>query len=191
MSPPTPRRGRGGSSSHAARLVIVLASALLFFCATTFLAKVPCAAAQQQEDQCAEVGAGGGAAGEDGPSTSTTAACTAAAAASSPGATTTIETDEATDVDGAVPDGNEAAAVTSSKRLVAVPDLHGDLIHARVSFRLAGVASAATGDAWTGGGDTHLVQTGDILDRGGGLYNSQVELCVWNYKTSCYAQGDS
>ena len=44
--------------------------------------------------------------------------------------------------------------------------MRGDLAHARQSFRLAGVTREDTGDAWSGGADVHLVQTGDILDRG-------------------------
>lgn len=59
-----------------------------------------------------------------------------------------------------------AAPPRAPRRLVAVPDLHGDLAHARRSLQLAGVADAATGDAWTGGPDVDLVQTGDVVDRG-------------------------
>ena len=47
--------------------------------------------------------------------------------------------------------------------LVAIPDLHGDLLNALRSLQLSGVADAK--GAWTGG-TTHLVQTGDIVDRG-------------------------
>ena len=59
-----------------------------------------------------------------------------------------------------------AAPPRAPRRLGAVPDLHGDLAHARRSLQLAGVADAATGDAWTGGPDVDLVQTGDVVDRG-------------------------
>lgn len=48
-------------------------------------------------------------------------------------------------------------------RVVAVGDLHGDPDAALAAFRLAGVVDAA--GAWSGG-DTWLVQTGDVTDRG-------------------------
>jgi hypothetical protein len=48
-------------------------------------------------------------------------------------------------------------------RLVAVGDLHGDLVSALDVLRLAGVVDAA--GAWTGG-TSWLVQTGDVVDRG-------------------------
>ncbi len=56
------------------------------------------------------------------------------------------------------------------KRLVAIGDLHGDLGAARSALRAAGVIAAT--DAWIGG-DTVIVQTGDVLDRGDG--ESQIE----------------
>ncbi|MBW2454658.1 MAG: metallophosphoesterase [Deltaproteobacteria bacterium] len=49
------------------------------------------------------------------------------------------------------------------KRLVAIGDLHGDLKATRAALRLGGLVDEA--DRWVGG-DTVLVQTGDILDRG-------------------------
>ena len=50
---------------------------------------------------------------------------------------------------------------------MAIPDLHGDLEHARRSFRIAGLTRADTGeDSWAAPAGTHLVQTGDVLDRG-------------------------
>ncbi len=49
------------------------------------------------------------------------------------------------------------------KRLVAIGDIHGDIGGARAALKAAGVIDA--NDVWTGG-DTVLVQTGDILDRG-------------------------
>jgi hypothetical protein len=49
------------------------------------------------------------------------------------------------------------------KRLVAIGDLHGDLGGARAALRAAGVLNIS--DSWSGG-DTVIVQTGDILDRG-------------------------
>ena len=47
--------------------------------------------------------------------------------------------------------------------LVAIADIHGDLENALLSLQLSGVADA-TG-AWIGG-TTHMVQTGDLADRG-------------------------
>jgi hypothetical protein len=51
------------------------------------------------------------------------------------------------------------------RRIVAVGDLHGDLGKARGALELAGVLSSDGEDLWTGG-DTVLIQLGDILDRG-------------------------
>ncbi|XP_024023348.1 shewanella-like protein phosphatase 1 [Morus notabilis] len=50
-------------------------------------------------------------------------------------------------------------------RIVAVGDLHGDLDQARCALEIAGVLSSDGQDSWTGG-ETVLVQLGDILDRG-------------------------
>ncbi|KAJ0983867.1 hypothetical protein J5N97_002223 [Dioscorea zingiberensis] len=50
-------------------------------------------------------------------------------------------------------------------RIVAVGDLHGDLSQARSALEMAGVLSSNGEDIWTGG-DTVLVQLGDVLDRG-------------------------
>ncbi|MBX3159836.1 MAG: metallophosphoesterase [Deltaproteobacteria bacterium] len=50
------------------------------------------------------------------------------------------------------------------KRLVAIGDLHGDLAAARAALRTAGAIDAS--DRWIGG-DLVVVQTGDVLDRGG------------------------
>nr|GEW14659.1 shewanella-like protein phosphatase 2 [Tanacetum cinerariifolium] len=49
-------------------------------------------------------------------------------------------------------------------RLVAVGDLHGDLVKSKQALRLAGLIDS--GDTWSGGSTT-LVQVGDVLDRGG------------------------
>ena len=71
--------------------------------------------------------------------------------------------------DADVPSPADSAASARPRRLVAVPDLHGDLAHARRSLQLAGVLApddASDPDAWIAGADAHLVQTGDILDRG-------------------------
>ena len=51
-------------------------------------------------------------------------------------------------------------------RIVAIPDIHGDLHHYRESLSLAGVATEDAPIEWTAGDTTHLVQTGDIVDRG-------------------------
>ncbi|CAO2824854.1 unnamed protein product [Amaranthus hypochondriacus] len=51
------------------------------------------------------------------------------------------------------------------RRIVAVGDLHGDISKARWALNMAGVLSADGRDLWTGG-ETVLVQLGDILDRG-------------------------
>jgi hypothetical protein len=48
-------------------------------------------------------------------------------------------------------------------RLVAIGDLHGDLVAARSALRAAGAIDAD--DRWSGG-DLVVVQTGDVLDRG-------------------------
>ncbi len=66
--------------------------------------------------------------------------------------------------------GAAVAAADSAWRLPAVPriaaigDLHGDLGATRRALRLAGAVDST--DHWTGGTLT-VVQTGDILDRGG------------------------
>jgi hypothetical protein len=50
------------------------------------------------------------------------------------------------------------------ERVVAIGDIHGDVAAARSALRLAGLISQE--GAWIGG-STVLVQTGDVLDRGG------------------------
>ncbi|VFQ71792.1 unnamed protein product [Cuscuta campestris] len=51
------------------------------------------------------------------------------------------------------------------RRIIAVGDLHGDIDKARRAFEIAGVMSCDGQDLWIGG-ETVLVQLGDILDRG-------------------------
>ncbi|GFP91191.1 uncharacterized protein at1g18480 [Phtheirospermum japonicum] len=51
------------------------------------------------------------------------------------------------------------------RRIVAVGDLHGDVDKARYALQMAGVLSSDGQDLWVGG-QTVLVQLGDILDRG-------------------------
>jgi hypothetical protein len=55
--------------------------------------------------------------------------------------------------------------VPGGARVVAIGDLHGDLGAARDSLRTAGVLDGS--DHWSGG-DTIVVQVGDVLDRGDG-----------------------
>ncbi|XP_077214368.1 calcineurin-like metallo-phosphoesterase superfamily protein [Tasmannia lanceolata] len=62
--------------------------------------------------------------------------------------------------------GNPPTFVSASgRRIVAVGDLHGDLAQARCAFEMAGVLSSDGQNLWTGG-ETVLIQLGDILDRG-------------------------
>jgi hypothetical protein len=58
----------------------------------------------------------------------------------------------------------------AARRLVALGDLHGDYDKAIAALRTAGLVSvdARTGQHRWAGGDTTLVQVGDILDRGDG-----------------------
>ncbi|XP_061365644.1 shewanella-like protein phosphatase 1 isoform X1 [Gastrolobium bilobum] len=51
------------------------------------------------------------------------------------------------------------------RRILAVGDLHGDLKQARSALEMAGVLSSDGQNLWTGG-ETVLIQLGDILDRG-------------------------
>lgn len=62
--------------------------------------------------------------------------------------------------------GNPPTFVSApGRRIVAVGDLHGDLDQTRCALEMAGVLSSDGEDSWTGG-ETVLVQLGDILDRG-------------------------
>ncbi|XP_010685890.2 shewanella-like protein phosphatase 1 [Beta vulgaris subsp. vulgaris] len=62
--------------------------------------------------------------------------------------------------------GNPPTFVSApDRRIVAVGDLHGDLSKARWALNMAGVLSSDGRDSWTGG-ETVLIQLGDILDRG-------------------------
>ncbi|KAL6642966.1 hypothetical protein ACP70R_021147 [Stipagrostis hirtigluma subsp. patula] len=52
------------------------------------------------------------------------------------------------------------------RRIVAIGDVHGDLYQTRAALKMAGVLSAGPdGHVWTGG-QTVVVQVGDVLDRG-------------------------
>ncbi|GAB4824315.1 Glycosylated integral ER membrane protein [Ancistrocladus abbreviatus] len=62
--------------------------------------------------------------------------------------------------------GNPPTFVSApGRRIIAVGDLHGDLSKARSALNIAGVLSSDGQDSWTGG-ETVLIQVGDILDRG-------------------------
>ncbi|CAN6469699.1 unnamed protein product [Victoria cruziana] len=51
------------------------------------------------------------------------------------------------------------------RRIVAVGDLHGDIAQARSALEMAGVLDPTDNNLWIGG-ETVLVQLGDVLDRG-------------------------
>lgn len=80
--------------------------------------------------------------------------------------------DAAVPSDGSCPastDGGSGSCASepSFARIVAIPDIHGDLHHYRQSLRLAGVVDGEDAPIeWTAGDSTHLVQTGDVVDRG-------------------------
>ncbi|XP_004490656.1 shewanella-like protein phosphatase 1 [Cicer arietinum] len=62
--------------------------------------------------------------------------------------------------------GNPPTYVSAPGRtILAVGDLHGDLKQARSALEMAGVLSSDGRDLWTGG-ESVLIQLGDILDRG-------------------------
>ncbi|HNZ21624.1 MAG TPA: shewanella-like protein phosphatase [Polyangiaceae bacterium] len=62
-----------------------------------------------------------------------------------------------------VTDTDRSYRFVAAGRIVAIGDLHGDLAATRKALRVAGVMSDK--DSWSGG-NTVLVQTGDVLDRG-------------------------
>jgi hypothetical protein len=68
----------------------------------------------------------------------------------------------------AAPDAGSgpAAFVSAPGRIVAIGDLHGDLQKALACLELAGVLAEADGAVAWAGGDTTVVQLGDVLDRG-------------------------
>ena len=80
--------------------------------------------------------------------------------------------DAAVPSDGSCPastDGGSGSCASepSFARIVAIPDIHGDLHHYRQSLRLAGVVDGEDAPIeWTAGDSTHLVQTGYVVDRG-------------------------
>lgn len=67
---------------------------------------------------------------------------------------------------------NPPTVLPAAERLVAIGDLHGDMAKTRRAFSLAGLIDQQ--DRWTGG-DTVVVQVGDILDRG----DQEIEIFYW------------
>jgi hypothetical protein len=65
--------------------------------------------------------------------------------------------------DGSGDDAGPDAGETQPKRIVAVGDNHADLDQAKLALQVAGVVDSSM--SWIGG-DTILVQTGDVIDRG-------------------------
>ncbi|KAI3986909.1 hypothetical protein MKX01_014610 [Papaver californicum] len=62
--------------------------------------------------------------------------------------------------------GNPPTFVSApGRRIIAVGDLHGDMSQTRSALEMAGVLSPDGRNIWTGG-ETVMVQLGDILDRG-------------------------
>lgn len=61
---------------------------------------------------------------------------------------------------------NPPTYVTATGRIVAIGDLHGDWQKAIDSFRAAGVIRVTDDEVVWSGGDTVVVQLGDVLDRG-------------------------
>ncbi|MEQ9318587.1 MAG: shewanella-like protein phosphatase [Polyangiaceae bacterium] len=62
-----------------------------------------------------------------------------------------------------IPDVDVTTRYPSARRVVAIGDVHGDLAATKAALRLGGLIDSE--DAWSGG-DTVVVQTGDVLDRG-------------------------
>ena len=61
------------------------------------------------------------------------------------------------------------------ERVVAIGDLHGDY-DAYIELLEAAGLLGEDGRSWTGG-RTHLVQLGDVVDRGGQGFKSSIILC--------------
>lgn len=70
---------------------------------------------------------------------------------------------------------------TSPNRLIAIGDLHGDLYKSKQAFRLAGLIDL--NDHWCGG-NTTVVQVGDVLDRG----NDEIKILYFLEKLKREAQ---
>ena len=70
--------------------------------------------------------------------------------------------------EGSVEDTYPQLRVSAPGRVIAIGDLHGDIGQARRALRLAGVLGEGdeSGNPTWVGGDTTVVQVGDILDRG-------------------------
>jgi hypothetical protein len=80
----------------------------------------------------------------------------------------------------AAPAGCKLAAlplrIPATKRVVAIGDLHGDMVAMRAAFRAAGAIDEH--DRWTAR-DLTIVQTGDILDRGDDEHAMLDLLATW------------
>ncbi|HYN01697.1 MAG TPA: metallophosphoesterase, partial [Vicinamibacteria bacterium] len=63
----------------------------------------------------------------------------------------------------AAPAADDSCRVPDAPRVVAVGDVHGSYDNLVTILRFAGLVDAK--DKWAGG-KAHLVQTGDLLDRG-------------------------
>lgn len=72
--------------------------------------------------------------------------------------------------DGVIP--RPPTFLPKAEKIVAIGDVHGDMMKARRAFRLAGLVD--DNDTWIGG-TTVAVQVGDILDRG----DNEVQLYHW------------
>lgn len=70
------------------------------------------------------------------------------------------------------PHAAEFKRLEAPAKVFAIGDLHGDLLAAKAAFRVAGVI--APDDTWIGGNSV-VVQTGDVLDRG----NDERPLLEW------------
>lgn len=68
-----------------------------------------------------------------------------------------------------------------AERIVAIGDVHGDMMKARRAFKLAGLVDGD--DNWIGG-KTVVVQLGDVLDRG----DNEVQLYHWLAKRKVEAE---
>ena len=72
-------------------------------------------------------------------------------------------------------------------RIVAIGDVHGDYDNYIAVLQLAGIVDGR--GRWIAG-DTHLVQTGDIADRGGAIPGASSVTCsAWPAKPSDRAGG--
>src|SRR5690606_24896416 len=106
-------------------------------------------------------GSAGGAAASAGASAGGAAARAPAAAA--PGAVPSAPATLASAPPSSAAGSGEAFRHPLPGRLIAIGDVHGDLVATRTALRLGGAIDEA--NRWIGG-DLRVVQTGDQLDRG-------------------------